>query len=297
MKQANLLIELDSFRWDDTDLDRSIGITDFMLAYNKARSGNDISDRIFNAPDFWQLDIDGVNFIEIIANPQKAASFFEWLQPDHRTFIVRQMMNYGTTPNESSTLEEMEREEGFIDENNGLLKIEPSEQEKCVFDVNSWYRLHINYIKRFPDFINWVNNDVLPYCEYSNLHIFELIKQHSQELRNEDAMLEFFQHELIRTFRSNAGDLIELATEIASRNGYSQSQQLSSQEARLRNSRRLIFEISKNNQQQYLSLDFENGQFEVCDVNGRHLGVLNFSGDITGEADTTGNHDIWTISR
>lgn len=295
MKQANLLIELESLRWVDANIDRSSDIEDFMLAHNKAFNAKD---KIFNHPEFWLLEIEGINFIGIMANHRSAIEVFQWLKPDHRAFIIRQLMNHSTTPNAASSFEELEAEDDMVEQNNGLLNIGKNETLKAVFDVNSWFLLHINYIKRFPEFINWEPNDILPYFEYSNSCIFDLVSQLTDEIMEEDEMLLYFQQVIIRAFRSNAGDLIELATEIANRNGYSQNQHLSNQERQLRGgSRRLIFDISKNNQQQYLSLDFENGQFEACDESGRHIGVFNFSGNRTGQADTSGNHDIWTLSR
>jgi hypothetical protein len=190
---------------------------------------------------------------------------------------------------------------------------------------NAFYSNQLVFdVVRHPQFIDWRINEILPNALYSNQLVFDVVKSQistltEAEIRRyfsvqsitwiraneenlkeqnvaEREMLRFFSTELNRTFRNNAGDLIALAKNIADRNSYTENQTLSrTEEARRRGSRRLIFQIQKNGQLQYLSLDFENGQFEVCNERGIHIGVYNFSGIKTANADSTGEHDIWCL--
>ncbi len=290
MKNANLLIDCETFRWE-THQDISAEIDEFMLALGKAKEEKD---KIFNSPNFWVLRISDRGFIGIITNHSTTKETFPWLHPRNREFIVRQLMNYGTTPSNSTNLDNLDVE--FEGENNGLMVIGQTNTSRHVFDISSWYLIHANYLRSHPQFIIWDKNPVLPFLEYSNRFILEIVQRERPDINGVDEMLEYFEYELIRSYRNNRASLQELARNIATANGYAENAQLSSQERNLQQgSQRLIFEIEKENTKQYVSLDFENGQFEVHDPNGRHLGVWNLSGRKTREADSSGDHDILTL--
>lgn len=288
MKPANLLINHESLRFEaDKDLSSEINIA--VEAYKKARENND---KFFNSSDIWQMQINGHLLIEAIAN---AKSFFTWLQPNHRKLILN-LMHRGTSPENAKNFEELEIE--FLEENNGDFAFGDNGNRKCVFDINSWYQLHTDFLTRFPQYIDWSLNEVLVLTEYSNLKIKEVVENETDKSWNLDDAVEYFETDLIKTFRSNKAAIIELAAEIARRNCYAENKNLSGEEKQIRGgSFRLIFEIIKNRKLQYLSLDFENGQFEVCDDSGTHIGVWNFSGKKTNEADKTGRHDLKSLKK
>jgi len=295
MKTANLLIDCDSLNFNSPDIDLSSSLEDFFLARDRARSSGD---SLFNSPELWNMLIVAENqtkqtYLEIILNPAKTISIFPWLRQPHRQLLIS-LINYGRTTAKSSTnLGELEIE--FVDENNGILGVGNNDTSKRVFDVASWFQLHSVYLKEHPEFINWESNNVLPLVAYSNLHLIESVERINESFSNDQDKLDFFRNSLIRNLRQDRGELIQFATEIATRNCYEKDSQLSSLETRLRGSQRLIFKINKEDSLQYISLDFENGQWEVSNENGEHLGVYNFSGEQTGEADNSGNHDILAL--
>ena len=69
----------------------------------------------------------------------------------------------------------------------------------------------------------------------------------------------------------------EIGAEVASRNGYTYDNNLSTLNSQKQKSIRCVFK-KFNKTAFYLSLDFESGGFEVFDYKGTHLGQYSFSG-------------------
>lgn len=290
MKTANFLIDAISLNFDPPAKDLSFALEEFFLAHDKAKHNGD---KIFNSPDIWEMtsQVNGVKtgFIEVITSVANASSAFPWLTLTHRQLLIRKIINYPASSKPARNLQELETE--FTGEHNGILGVEDNHTAKRVFDIPSWFLLHSEYLKLHPEFIDWTKNDVLPLTEYSNLCILELVQKVNVTLTMEQEQLDFFRNKYIRTLRKDKGELMKLAKEIALRNCYTENREISSKEQKLKGKQRLIFEITKENEKQYLSLDFENGQFEVCNKRGIHIGVYNFSGERTEEAKSP-SHDI-----
>ncbi len=287
MRPANLLIHAQSYQWK-LDFDQTAYIDHFQIAYEAASLARD---KIFSTSDFESLS----NFIEIICDFKRAKSIYPWLRLNHQQFIVNQLLYRFPTPNRSKNLSDLEDE--FLNANNGILLIGYLKEKKYISNENSWFKLHYEYLAANPEYINWTKNEVLPNFLYSNRRILEIVKKQLPNAKTEEAALTFFEKDMVRKFRSEKGDLIDLANDIAEQNSYQFNNHLSSLEKVKRGSSRHIFQIMKNNAIQYLSLDFENAQFELCDAQGRHMGVYNFSGRKTAERDMKGDHDIWVLRK
>jgi len=299
MKPANLLINPESLRFA-AEKDLSSEINTAVEAYEKARGNRD---KIFNSPEFWQIQIDGNLLIEIISDFSMAKLFFPWFKSAHRELILK-WLHLRTSPKNAKDFEELEAE--FPDENNGDFAFGDNGNDKCVFDINSWYKLHADFLTAFPKYIDWDVNEVLPLAEYSNLKIKEVVESETGESWNLEDAVEHFGTDLVQIFRDNKAALVELASEIAQRNCYIENKDLSGKEKQLSGGKfRLIFEIIKNKKMQYLSLDFENGQFEVCNDSGTHIGVWNFSGKKTDtdkdskgkNKDDKGRHNLKSLKK
>jgi len=86
----------------------------------------------------------------------------------------------------------------------------------------------------------------------------------------------------------------EMAKNVAEINGYTYDQKRSAYN-QTKNKLRSIYAAGKGRHKIYLSTDFENGGFEVCDHKGQHLGEYNFRGEQTKKADESRKHDIKLI--
>lgn len=288
MKLANLLIPHSTYIWENPDVDLTEALNKFELAYRLATDNEDV---LFHMPDIWSQMIDGESFLQILANAEIAQSKFPWLLINHWDFLFTTFLfKLSEPPNHIAGLGDLDQE--FPNENNGIFHLDNHETPRHVYDENSWYKLHWDYLRDHPENINWDENQVLPGNKYSDRIIVEFTKSRHPSLTDEEAII-YFETDLIRKIKTEQGELIQLATQVALCNGYSENPNLSAKESQLvGGSQRKIFKITKNGLKQYLSLDFENWQFEVCDHRGKHMGVWNFSGRKTKEADTSGKHDL-----
>lgn len=288
MKPANLLIPHSTYIWENPDVDLTEALNKFELAYQLAADNEDV---LFHMPDISSQMIDGDSFWQIFANAEVAQSKFPWLLINHWDFLFTTFLfKLREPPNHIAGLGDLDQE--FPNENNGIFHLDNHETPRHVYDENSWYKLHWNYLRDHPENINWNENQVLPGNKYSDRIIVEFTKSRQPSLTDEEAMI-YFETELIRKIKTEQGELIQLATQVALCNGYLENPNLSAKESQLvGGSRRKILEVTKLGQKQYLSLDFENWQFEVCDHQGKHCGVWNFSGRQTKDADVSGKHDL-----
>lgn len=290
MRPANLLIPNSTYVWQNPEEDLSGAINNFQLAFEKV-AGNE--DQLFRMPDLWEQNINGEVFIQVLANYDLAVLMFPWLLQSQQRFLIDTLLNYPLNAANSFTLEELDIE--FEQENNGIMQLGASEEQRYVYDEKSWYALHWGYLGTNNSFIDWSQHEVLPGVAYSKLLIATLINKIDPTIDDEQDPVIHFETHIIRSNRLSDGEKIQFAESIAIANGYQENRELSSKESKLMNSRRRIFEVTKHGHKQYLSLDFENWQFEVCDYRGKHIGVWNFSGRKTDEADDKGKHDLRSL--
>ena len=287
MRPANLLIPNSTYVWQNPEEDLSDAINNFQLAFEKVAWNED---QLFRMPDLWEQNINGEVFIQVLANYDLAVLMFPWLLQSQQRFLIDTLLNYPLNAASSFTLEELEIE--FEEENNGIMQLGASEEQRYVYDETSWYALHWGYLGTNNSYIHWGQHEVLPGFAYSKLLIATLINKIEPTIDDEQEAVMHFETHIIRSNRLSDGEKIQFAESIAIANGYQENRELSSKESMLVKSRRRIFEVTKHEKKQYLSLDFENWQFEVCDHRGKHIGVWNFSGRKTNEADDKGKHDL-----
>ncbi len=288
MRPANLLIPNSTYVWQNPEEDLSDAINNFQLAFEKVARNED---QLFRMPDLWEQTLNDESFIQVLADYEAAIMEFPWLLQSHHSFLIYTLLySLSTSPENSSCLEELDVE--LKDENNGVMLLRACSDGRHVFDKQSWYALHWGYLGTNNSYIDWSQHEVLPGVAYLKLLIATLINKIEPTIDDEQEAVIHFETHTIRSNRLSDGEKIQFAESIASANGYQENRELSSKESMLVKSRRKIFEITKNGHKQYLSLDFENWQFEVCDHRGKHIGVWNFSGRKTDEADDKGKHDL-----
>lgn len=148
MDKANLLINIDSFRWEDQGTDRSTILDDLILAHELA---SEHGDHLYSHPECYTLHLTWGNFYEILFYTEdKVRQSAPWLRNDHQLFLIN-IWNRATTHNNASDLEELELE--FPHQNNGLFGVfEGQIQEKYVNDQASWEKLHQNFVRNNPFF-------------------------------------------------------------------------------------------------------------------------------------------------
>jgi hypothetical protein len=287
MRPANLLIPNSTYVWQNPGEDLSESINIFQLAFEKVARNED---QLFCMPDLWEQSINDEVFIQVLANYDLAVTMFPWLLQSQQRFLIDTLLNYPLNATNSITLEELDIE--FEQENNGIMQLGASEEQRYVYDETSWYALHWGYLGTNNSYIDWGQHEVLPGFAYSKLLIATLINKIEPTIDDEQEAVIHFETHIIRSNRLSDGEKIQFAESIAIANGYQENRELSSKESMLVKSRRKIFVVTKNGHKQYLSLDFENWQFEVCDHRGKHIGVWNFSGRKTEPADNKGKHDL-----
>lgn len=287
MRPANLLIPNSTYVWQNPGEDLSESINLFQLAFEKVARNED---QLFCMPDLWEQSINDEVFIQVLANYDLAVTMFPWLLQSQQRFLIDTLLNYPLNATNSITLEELDIE--FEQENNGIMQLGASEEQRYVYDETSWYALHWGYLGTNNSYIDWGQHEVLPGFAYSKLLIATLINKIEPTIDDEQEAVIHFETHIIRSNRLSDGEKIQFAESIAIANGYQENRELSSKESMLVKSRRKIFIVTKNGHKQYLSLDFENWQFEVCDHRGKHIGVWNFSGRKTEPADNKGKHDL-----
>ena len=289
MRFANLLLDNADFARLNADTNANQALLAFLEAFEKAK---DSSDSIYAHPDLWIFEAAWQEkFIEIFNAYELAQSKLPWIDFDIYNSLCSKIFELNTTDVNATSLTLLNKE--FKDENNGILCSNATEKQYYVFDLPSWYQLHCNYITKYPEYIDWSESEVFTNTEYSDLCIFEMVDKYPHGFVKKKDKIHYFNTELVRSVRDNKATLYDLAVEIAKRNGYIYDDKLTKSEKKRRGTRlSAVFKVKKHGVFQYLSLDTENGQFEVCDKRGNHIGVWNFSGTKTHDADKDGGHDI-----
>lgn len=301
-KPANLLIDIDGFTALAPDNDLSSAIDSFMDSIELSKR---VPDTLCNNILIWETVVLEHNVVELLRDDIVTKSLLPWLSRDHRRFLTYELLSRRSTPDSTDSYAAFVQEMGF-DKNNGqigFLTQKASTNDNYVCDEETWFWLHVRYLSNNPQWINWAPNAVLPVLECSNAFLVPWVKAkfpaETASLYEDGAVLRLFSERLVRSFRNNPEDLIALADAIALRNAYTYDEALSSKERKANkdDAMRRIYRIMKNGRLQYLSLDFENGLFEVCDHSGRHLGAWNFTGEQKEKADPSGKHDLKSLQQ
>ncbi len=142
---ANLLINLESFAWNDLTIDRSSDMENLILAVDEAINHED---QIFGHPDCFNYKIEHCFFHDILYFDEEERQVFtnNWLSNDYQKALIKLWRS--PTPKLSKNILEMDLEPGFIGANNGMIGC--SEElllDRYVSDILSWTNLHKNYVK------------------------------------------------------------------------------------------------------------------------------------------------------
>lgn len=268
--ETHLLVFKDSFEWADFLADKSQQLEDLILAYDKITE----SEANIYTYGLFEIVVQNKPFYEwIYGDWEDIVQLSPWVTDKYQSVLI-DLWQRASSPQNATNIHDLENE--FPKQCNGTLGLPlPSSLPKHVYNETSWENLLIDYLQIHNDQIDWSNHAYFPNLKYSN--------------------------ELYKVMKEKKGGYEEMADSIASANFYFHNQALSSDEGRLRGSQRRIYEVNKQGQKQYLSLDFEkkNGGdvcFEVCNADGKHLGEYKFNGELNSQQDSSGNHDIWVIA-
>ena len=144
VEKANLLLLLESFRWDDLEFDRSDIMEDLILAFNCVVENDD---RIFGHPNSYNFSLNWGFFHELLAFDEEELNVFTgWFTDTYQKTLIN-LWSRSTSDRPSSELSELDSE--FPDYNNGLLGCHvENEVDRFVFNCKTWEKLHQDYVKR-----------------------------------------------------------------------------------------------------------------------------------------------------
>ena len=297
---TNLLLDKDSFIWDDLTIDRNEMIQDFIFAYNKAK---DEKNKLWNNPDIWN-EPDYLHFERYLFNFEQLPPDLNWLTNDSFKGVVDFLLYYSSsTPQKSKNLPELETEFNELDNLNGIIGIDSIADN--VYNLPTWYEFHCDFFTTNNEYIVWpeeketetaenrkyLNRKDFPNLEYSNLYLIgEVIKyKESKEnrklsnLEKERIKPKEFYDLIVSHLPSEerAAVATTIGEIVANRNYFTYDEELSKAEKELvhRKDDPEIYRIKKKNRDLYLSIDFKSVTFEVCDHSGTHLGEWFFVGD------------------
>ncbi|MGB0931301.1 MAG: hypothetical protein ACPGVB_11020 [Chitinophagales bacterium] len=268
---VNFLFFLESLNALNSEQNQTKLLAELALVINKIQENGD---KIYLPADTWEFNFVWGKLEELYS---KSNEIFPWLEPQSPVFQFFVYQFLQSTLSEQTNFEDLTVANAST---TGLVGLELSEIpiRKYIYNLFSLWEFYCYYYSNHPEDIDWKGRNALPNTLYSNLYLIAMYNQKypgNAHLSDKEKLNDFCTDK-IRSIRSNRGDLVEIAREIAHRNYYKENTELSSQEQQLKGSFRTIFEIEKQGTKQYLSLDYENGLFELCGENGNHIGAINY---------------------
>ncbi|HRG76802.1 MAG TPA: hypothetical protein PLX69_19735, partial [Leptospiraceae bacterium] len=189
---TNLLLDKDSFIWDDLTIDRNEMIQDFVSAYNKAK---DEKNKLWNNPDIWN-EPDYLHFERYVSSYEQLPTELKWLSFDNFQGLVQFFTYYSSTPQKSKNLPELETEFNEPDNLNGIIGIDSKADN--VYNLPTWYEFHCEYFTANNEYIVWpkeeetetaenrkyLNRKNFPNLEYSNLYLIGEVIKYKERTEN-----------------------------------------------------------------------------------------------------------------
>ncbi|MCX7998103.1 MAG: hypothetical protein N3A69_04010 [Leptospiraceae bacterium] len=293
---ANLIFHKESFEWNDLHENRATQLEDFILLIDFIR---DKDDKIYNNEEIFSLKLKWGNFNELIYSDNIEC---KWL-----SLTLKQALQSILAYQPVESFESLKR--NHPEENNGQIGF--SGADGVVFDQESWYSFHFRYLKKNPQVWDWGYNEYFPnqkywaslneskenIIAYSDLVIIEFMeKNYPQKFPTEQDKLNGFQNVALGNggkFRNlSKQEKLKMSQEILERNFYNYENAITQDNKKYTQNNRKIYSISKNGNNLFLSIDHENFLFEVHNEKGKHLGAINFRGELIQAPDKSGKHDI-----
>ncbi|MGB1241987.1 MAG: hypothetical protein ACPG49_05670 [Chitinophagales bacterium] len=287
---ANFLFFLESLNVLNSEEDQTELLEELALVANEIKANDD---KIYLPSNWWEFDFVWGKLMDLYS---KSNEIFPWLKSNAFQFFVYEFLQ--STSSEQTNFEDFAAANTSV---SGLVGLEFSEIpiSKYIYNLFSLWEFYCYYYSNHPEDIDWKGKRALPNTWYSNLYLIAMYNQKypkNAHLSDEEKLNDFCTDK-IRNIRSNRGDLVEIAREIARRNYYKENTELSSQEQQLKSSFRTIFEIEKEGRKQYLSLDYENGLFELCNENGKHIGAINYLDSDEMKEKSKDDHSIASLRK
>lgn len=185
---------------------------------------------------------------------------------------------------------------------------QPYDIPEYVYDVETWEWWHLDWLTQHPNLITWddVNNEVFPYPKviknllhkeierrgdvrvWQTQRYSECDEEGKWKIREEEITNAFYESVMKHLSPEERIAYTEtLGRQVCKRNHYIYNEKASKIEAAATKSKRMIFEILKDNKKQYISLDFKHGMLEFLDSQGNHLGEKRFDGTQNTGTDST----------
>ncbi len=145
---ANLLVHLESFAWHDLTIDRAIDMDDLILAVDQAETWED---KIYGHPDAYNPQLGWGTIDDLLYCTEEECRLFTegWFRNDHQKILIKLWRN--ATPGQAKGLQEMEQENAFKGQNNGLIGCRyDSRPPKMVYNEASLSNLHAAYTASNP---------------------------------------------------------------------------------------------------------------------------------------------------
>jgi len=144
--KANLLVDINSFYWDDLSVDREQAMDDLILAFDCILEQEDI---IWGHPQCYDFLLNWGYFHEILTlDDDERNNRIPWLREDHQRTLIN-IWSRKPTQELASNLEELDIE--FANYNNGHFGCGRGlHGTRYVHDDNSWLKLHQDFVSSNP---------------------------------------------------------------------------------------------------------------------------------------------------
>lgn len=162
--KGNLLIDIDSFCWNDLTIDRTNAMNLMFEANDLAR---EYGDELYGHPNLWNIELTEGSFFHDI---------FSWTEDERHTKLpwlgdialssLTFMFNYSTTDCKCENLADMDVE--FENGLNGIVGCLETKTDSYVKDEVSWYNWHRNHFISNPPDRNSFVKSLSPF--FPNLH-------------------------------------------------------------------------------------------------------------------------------
>jgi hypothetical protein len=167
--KGNLLIDINSFDWQDLSIDYSECVEKIFILINHAK---EFGDKIFTPPTLWDSKFSWGDFCELMGwNELERNEKAIWLNSDTWQ-LIGSLSYYLCTDLGSDSLSDLNDIE-FIGELNGLLGCGISNDiennEAYIYDIPSWYNWHRMYFTNHPPTKDNFCTELAPF--YPNLYL------------------------------------------------------------------------------------------------------------------------------
>jgi len=168
--------------------------------------------------------------------------------------------------------------------------------EGYIYDKSTRNQWHVAWFSQHQDKIPWIaGNSLFPQPNMITDILERELNRHKDELETRRIPLPEKAKDIVSVFHKEVmghkglqkkAYATEIGTEICLSNYYTEEKELSRMESNAAGTDRIIFRmVLPNGKDQFLSIDFAHGMFELMDWTGYHKGEYRFDGSLNADAE------------